>query len=238
MSLIWPATFTVFAVTVLISLGVWQLHRSVWKQKLIAEIESRAHTTPRPLPEIEDWPKLRPYDYEYRHVEATGVFDHAKEALVLRAGKEPGYHVLTPLHLKSGGYVVVNRGFVPLSREKPAARPAGQIQGEAAVTGLMRQPEARNPFTPIDNPAAGRFFTSDPELIARHFGLMPAAPFTIDADPVPLPGGWPRGGTAVLVLPNNHFDYALTWFSLALAATGVFAVIAWQNRRDAAYRRK
>jgi len=30
--------------------------------------------------------------------------------------------VLTPLRLKSGGYVIVNRGFVPLDRKDQSSR--------------------------------------------------------------------------------------------------------------------
>jgi surfeit locus 1 family protein len=156
-------------------------------------------------------------------------FEDSKEALVFRAGREPGFHVLTPMQLKPGGYVVINRGFVPLDRKEPSTRLAGQIAGETTVTGLMRQPEQRNFFTPADNPAAGQYFTGDPKVIADH-GLAPAAPFIIDADASRVPGGWPRGGTTVLALPNNHFSYALSWFSLALALFGVFAVFAWQTR--------
>ena len=67
-------------------------------------------------------------------------------------------------------------------------------------------------------------------MIAKHFGLTPAAPFLIDADDTPVPGGWPRGGTTALALPNNHLSYALTWFGLALALFAVFAAYAWQSR--------
>jgi surfeit locus 1 family protein len=165
-------------------------------------------------------------NYEYRHIAATGTIKHDKEALVFRpsggpAGKEPGYHVLTPLRLTSGGYVIVNRGFVPLDHKERSSRLAGQIQGETGVTGLMRQPEARNLFTPADDPASGNYFTRDPGLIAKHFGLASAAPF---------PGGWPKGGATERNLPNNHLSYALTWFGLAFTLIGVFAAFAWQRR--------
>jgi surfeit locus 1 family protein len=229
-SLIWPAIFTFFAGAILISLGVWQLHRLAWKENLIAEIEARAHAAPQPLPAVADWPRLRPEDYEYRHVVAEGTFENGKEVLVFRSAKEPGYHVLTPLRLKSGGYVIVNRGFVPIDHKEQSTRRVGQIEGETKITGLLRRPEPRNFFTPADDPAAGQYFTSDPDAIARHFSLVPAAPFTIDADSTPVPGGWPRGGTTVLKLPNNHLSYALTWFGLALALLGVFVVFAWQRR--------
>lgn len=230
-SLVWPAVFTALAGALLISLGVWQLRRLSWKEGLIAQIEARAHLPPEPLPAAGVWSKLRPEDYEYRHVTARGTFDHTKEALVFRAGKEPGYHLLTPMQLTSGGYVIVNRGFVPADRKDKSTRLAGEIMGETVVTGLMRAPETRNLFTPPDRPQAGEYFTSDPVLIAAHSGLMPAAPFLIDADATEIPGGVPRGGTSVLALPNNHLSYALTWFSLTAALFGVFAAFAWQSRR-------
>lgn len=229
--LIWPAIFTLAASAVLISLGVWQLNRLAWKQDLIAKIEARAHAAPQRLPAIADWPKLRPADYEYRHVIAEGIFENDKEALVFHPGKEPGYHVLTPLRLTGGGYVIINRGFVPSAYKEQSTRLGGLIEGETRIAGLMRPPETRNMFTPPDNPPAGEYFTSDPETIAKHFGLAAAAPFLIDADAAPVPGGWPRGGTTVLALPNNHLSYAVTWFALALALFGVFAAYAWQNRQ-------
>ena len=75
-------------------------------------------------------------------------------------------------------------------------------------------------------PATGHYFTRDPALIAAHFGLADAAPFSIDADATPVPGGLPHGGATELAIPNNHLSYALTWFGLAFGLLGVFAVFA------------
>lgn len=231
--LIWPAIFTCIAAAILVSLGVWQLRRLAWKEDLIAAIATRADAAPRPLPPARDWPALRAEDYEYRHVAAEGMFDNGKEALVFRASggtvHQPGYFVLTPLRLKSGGVVIVNRGFVRQDRKEQNSRLAGLIQGETIVTGLMRPPETRNLFTPADDPEAGLYFTRDPDVIAKHFDLANVAPFSIDADDRPVPGGWPKGGATVRNLPNNHLSYALTWFGLALALIGTFAAFAWQR---------
>ena len=60
------------------------------------------------------------------------------------------------------------------------------------------------------------------------------APFYIEQEaPVP-PSGSPRPGKLKTNLPNNHLEYALTWFGLAAALTGVFAVFAWQKLRESA----
>jgi surfeit locus 1 family protein len=127
--------------------------------------------------------------------------------------------------------VIVNRGYVPQERKEPSEGSAGQIGGEVHITGLMRPPEPRNFFTPADAPDKGEYFTRDPGLIAGHFGLSPAAPFSIDADDLHVPGGWPLGGTTVRDLPNSHLGYAITWFGLAAALAGVFVAFALRRRK-------
>jgi surfeit locus 1 family protein len=238
-ALLWPAIFTLAAGTILIGLGIWQLERLQWKEDLIAQIDTRSTMPPQPLPPLADWGSLAPEDYDYRHVEAEGTFEHDKEALVFhgpgfsRKGiSTPGYLVLTPLRLASGGIVIVNRGFVPENLKDRATRLEGEIAGPVKITGLMRPPEPRNAFTPADDPAAGRYFTRDPALIAAGFGLAGAAPFSIDADDVPMPGGWPKGGTTEIAIPNNHLSYALTWFGLAFGLFAVFIAFAWRKGNE------
>ena len=214
------------ALAILVGLGLWQLQRLKWKEALIAEVAARASAAPVDAPAEADWAQLRPEDYEYRHVRVGGIYDALHQALVFRALEKPrgkfggqGYLVMTPLLLPGGASILVNRGFVPLERKAAAeTAPAGVIE----VTGLLRASEPRNLFTPADNPAGGEWYTRDPVAIAAALNLPRAAPFTLDADPAPDPNALPEGGETVLAFPNNHFEYALTWFGVALALAGVF----------------
>ncbi len=225
-----PAIFTLVIGAFLVGLGIWQLERLAWKDAIVARIEARTKAAPQPLPPRSIWDTLKPDDYEYRRVTITGRFDNAKEAYILRASADgPVYHVLTPLALAGGGTVLVDRGSVPAERRNPRTRLAGQPSGVVTVVGLMRPPEARNPFTPADEPGKDRFYTRDPAEIATHFELNDAAPFVIDADATPNPGGWPKGGDTIVEVPNNHFSYALTWFGLALGLFTVFVSYAWKR---------
>lgn len=233
--LVLPALLALAGIAILVSLGVWQVHRLAWKEALIARIEARAHARPAPLPPENEWGSLKPDDYEYRHVTLRGRFD-PREALVFRgsgpdAGQGPGYLLLAPLILADGAAVIVNRGFVPGTPRDAAAHapPAGEV----TVTGLMREPEPRNLFTPADQPEKDVWFTRDPDAIARHFGLSPAAPFSIDQDFSGDPKALPRGGTSVIAFSNNHLGYALTWFGLAAALAGVFGAWAWGRVKHA-----
>jgi surfeit locus 1 family protein len=230
--LVGPILFVLVVGGILVSLGVWQLHRLAWKETLIAEIAARSKAPPQPVPDRAEWHRLAPADYNYRHVELFGHYENDKQVLVFDgAGPHelgPGYLVLTPLRLDSGGTVIVNRGFVPAELAAKSKR-AGEIEGDAHVTGLMRPPQRRNLFTPADEPDKNLYFTSDPAAIAAHFGLSQTAPFVVDADATPVPGGWPQGGTTEIDIPNNHLDYALTWFGLAI---GLLVVsVAWLRAR-------
>jgi surfeit locus 1 family protein len=77
-------------------------------------------------------------------------------------------------------------------------------------------------FTPAPDAKARLWFVKNVPEIAATLGVAVQAPIIIEADATPNPGGWPLGGQTVLDFPNNHLQYALTWFGLALALIGVY----------------
>jgi surfeit locus 1 family protein len=238
-ALIWPSLFTALGLALLIALGVWQLHRLAWKEALIAAVANRVHAPPIDLPGETEWSKLDPKQYEYRHVRVDGTYDFGRQVFVFRPLEAPrgryggpGYLVMTSLRLADGATVIVNRGFVPADRKDAASGPSSQNGSPIEVVGLMRAPEARNWFTPADDPVTGDWFTRDPAAIAAALKLDRAAPFTIDADAGPDPAALPEGGETILAFPNNHLSYALTWFGMAIALAGVFGVFAWKKREE------
>lgn len=223
--------------SLLTALGVWQLKRLSWKEALITRIEERSKLPIVRLPAVPDWENLRPEDYEYRHVEMEGDWLRDKIALVFRGTgggtgiKVPGYLVFMPFKIKPSAeietisaepaYVMVNRGFVPADHLELAKMEPSAGWTDVRIGGLMRSPEERNLFTPIDKPENGQYFTRDPKLMAEQFKLGEAAPFSIDEDAATPAGEWPKGGTTEIAIPNNHLGYALTWFGLALGCAGV-----------------
>jgi surfeit locus 1 family protein len=55
--------------------------------------------------------------------------------------------------------------------------------------------------------------------------------FFLEADAAPNPGGLPVGGQTRLDIPNDHLQYAITWFLIALAGAGVYLAYHWENGR-------
>jgi surfeit locus 1 family protein len=230
---------TLAALAILLALGTWQLQRRAWKEDLIARIEARAHGVPGEITPEASWPAWRAEGDEFRRVRLTGRFEHEREALVhglaaeRRGSPVQGFYLFTPLRLPDGARVIVNRGFVPTELRDPAARPQSRPEGEVTVTGLVRAPEARGWFIPADAPAENRFFVKDPGAISAEKGVERLAPFYVEAEAADIPGGWPKGGQTRLDLPNNHLQYALTWYGLAATLLCMFGAVTWTRWREA-----
>jgi surfeit locus 1 family protein len=232
-----PLLFTIIAVAVLVGLGVWQLERKGWKEKLIDTVTQRLAAAPAAgLPPRDNWARLDPADDEYRRVTVPAEFLNEQEALVYSAGSAfrpdvsgPGYWVFTPARLVGGSIVVVNRGFVPLDRKDPKARAEGALSGVVDVVGVIRWPEQRGLFTPADEPKNNVWYVRDPTMIAEAKNWGRVAPFYVEQESPLPPGGLPRAGKLEVRLANNHLQYAVTWFGLA--AVFAVSVLFWLRGR-------
>ena len=228
--LFWPTVFTVPVLLLLLCLSFWQIERLVWKRELIAQREAALAAASAGVPHALEEAR----GMEFRHVTDEGLFLHDKEIFLgatSEAGRN-GYHVLTPLQEPTGRVVFVNRGFIPAELKDPAKRQAGQIAGRVRVEGLLRLPPAKKPawFLPDNRPDLNYWFWVDLPAMAAADKLDRVALFYIDADATLNPGGWPKGGVTRIKLPNDHLQYAITWFSLAVALIVVYFLF---HRRDA-----
>jgi surfeit locus 1 family protein len=231
-----PTIFVLVGITILAGLGLWQLDRKTWKENLIAAMSTRLARAPADLPPRDRWARLAPEHDEFARVGFPAEFLPGEEALVYSAGsafrpdvKGPGYWVFAPARLAGGSIVIVDRGFVPLERKDAATRAQGAAHGSVDIIGIVRWPETRGLFTPADDRKDNVWYLRDIKAIAAAKKWSTAAPFYIDMEsPVP-PGGLPLPGKLQVNLPDNHLQYAITWFGLALALTGVYLV--WLMRR-------
>lgn len=223
---------------VLCALGFWQIQRLHWKENLMAEVETRRSAEPLSLGEMERlWAETN--DVEYRPVWVEGVFDHSGEQYYYTTYQGTvGWNVFTPLVLENGRIIFVNRGFVPDKLRDPTLRPEGQITGSQKVIGLARNPvhEKPNSFMPENELARHQFYWKSlgEMAIAANLEADTLVPFFVDSGDARLPDGWPLGGTTRISFPNNHLQYAITWFGLALALLGVGGFFLFSKR----YRRR
>jgi surfeit locus 1 family protein len=220
----------------LLGLGSWQVQRLHWKEGLIAERNAALTAAPVPLPQTLDAARA----LEFHPVRAEGEFLNDRELdLNAQALKgDQGFHIVTPFRLGGGAIVFIDRGFVPTDRRAPAARAVGELAGPTAVEGLLRLPEPPGWFTPANEPEKNSWFSIDLPAMAQATGIGTAGvgtvlPFYIDADKTPVPGGWPQGGQTITDLPNDHLQYAITWYALAVALIAIYIRFALRRRSNA-----
>ncbi|MCR8827587.1 SURF1 family protein [Pseudosulfitobacter koreensis] len=206
---------------ILISLGVWQVQRLTWKQGILADITARISAAPVALPDEAD-----PVDDKYLPVTVTGTFDQGViYVLVSQKQIGAGYRVIAPLVTDAGRRVLIDRGFVRDEDRGAVTQPDGSV----TVTGNLHWPQEIDGFTPEpdldrniwfarDLPAMAQVLNTEPLFVVARETSLP------DATVIPLPVDTDG-------IPNNHLQYAITWFSLALIWVGMTVVFALRGTR-------
>lgn len=230
---LWPTLITVPAVVFMLALSVWQLQRLAWKTDLIETFETRVSgeaAAPPASVAIDSLPEWR-----FRHIAATGRFLHDKELQI--TGKPykgtAGFHVITPFVTDSGLTVFVNRGWVPEKLRRPADRPETLLPPPARIDGVLRQSDLKGEFVPENEPQNDVWFTIRPDAMAKHLDLSGpiAAGYYVDQlAEGPHPVAMPFGADRTISVRNEHLQYAITWFLLAITLIAVYVV--WHRQAD------
>ena len=200
-----PLIFGLAGAVVLISLGVWQMQRLTWKEAILADIESRISADPVALPANPD-----PEQDRYLPVQVEGRFSGPElHVLVSRKSVGAGYRIIQGF--ESGGRrILVDRGFVRL-RDKDRVREQGQV----ILTGNLHWPDEVDGYTPDPDREANIWFARDVPVMAQ--ALDTEEVLLIVSDPGSETG---TGLTPLPVdtasIPNDHLNYVITWFSLAV----------------------
>jgi surfeit locus 1 family protein len=218
----------------LLGLGSWQVKRLFWKQALLAQIAQAEAAEPIPLARIEAKGTLSPF----MKISATGTFLPDETALYgaevrdVASGPAMGAQLIEPMREVNGELILVDRGWVPLSRTGPLDQPTGEV----TVSGYVRLGDTQHWFSVTDDPVARRFFTLDPHAIGAALGFADIRPFVLVALAAgPRPGliidRWPDPARHLPRPPNNHLMYAITWYGLAIALLAIFTIWARKGLR-------
>ncbi|XP_053380870.1 surfeit locus protein 1-like [Mercenaria mercenaria] len=222
-------------------LAYWQIKRKKWKEDLIATIKDRYEMEPLELPnDLEEIKKLNLYPVKVR-----GHFDYANEVYIgprqdspevlqthyIPGNRSPGVHVVTPFKLADRDMtILVNRGwYQDIIFASEENRRKGQVHGEQEIVGIIRD----------DQDTSARFwkFLFDferPEKKAgcdvyyvRKVGVMAercgTAPVFLDAKMVRKSPHEPKPIELGVELRNQHAAYIVTWSSLAVITTYLWA---------------
>ncbi|MFZ2403604.1 MAG: SURF1 family protein [Methylobacter sp.] len=220
-----PTLVYLCLLSVLLALGMWQLDRSEQKQAFLKLQEQAAATETLHLSAVmENNTELQ----RYRQVAVTGRYDVTHQFLIDNqiSGGKAGYFVLTPLVLTGGTKaVLVNRGWIPLNRDRSALPDLQVNNPEATITGRINNfPSVGIKLAGAEIPTAGWpsvVQVVDSNVLAKKLGYS-LFQFQIELAKE-LPDGYKREWhTSTIMLPEQHTAYAIQWFALALTLTILF----------------
>ena len=213
-----PVLFGVIGVAILVNLGLWQLRRLEVKEAKLAAIEAMLVAEPVALPGV-----VSPEADRYRGVTAAGRFT-GEVAYKLDSLRDagPGKRVIAVLELPGGRRVLVDRGLWVDGQEATPER-----VHEAGVAGNLDWPQETDSYTPPPDLTTGLWFARDVTAMAAALGteatmIVARAPTGDGITPAPVD---------VSTIPNSHWQYAVTWFSLAVVWLGMTAVLLWRIRQ-------
>ncbi|MBB44179.1 MAG: hypothetical protein CMM44_10505 [Rhodospirillaceae bacterium] len=208
------AIFTLISVIILCLLGIWQLNRMSWKTELITNIVKGFEATPVvPNSNLAEW----------RRVALSGQWLSVDPIFVgpISLSGRLGWYSVSAFRLVSGKVIFVNRGWVDQKNK------ASLVNGEKTnLIGVLRRPKTSGLFLPTNDQEKKQWLRILPKEFALARDLVDVAPYWVELTQINKENSnlFVLGG--LRLPPNNHLQYAITWFAFALISC-IFGILFW-----------
>ena len=222
MKRIWFIVFIGFAGTAcLLYLGKWQIDRLYWKLDVLKKIDQKITSAPVPLP-------AEPSEsvHKYLSVEISGQF--LQESIRVLASKKrygAGYRIIHVFRT-NGRRLLVDLGFVGLETDYDV-----DVINDISLVGNLHWPDEVDNFTPEPDLENNIWFARNVERVASALKTEPILLILKDSTlkdqnikPMPID---------TTHIPNDHLQYAITWFSLAIIWALMSCLFIWTTRQKA-----
>ena len=215
---IFPLLLGFVGASILTSLGIWQVQRLAWKEEIMASMEARLSAPPVAIS-----PSLDKSDDNYASVFVKGRLAGPElHVLTSRKPDGPGFRVIQGLETEDGRRILADLGFIP-EAEKNQER----LQQEILILGNLIWPDETDGFTPDPNIDRNIWFARDTERMSKALDTDPVMVALRSSEPELAPAPMP----VTLSIPNDHLEYAITWFSLAVVWIGMTVFLLWRIKR-------
>jgi surfeit locus 1 family protein len=228
----------------LIALGTWQVQRLAWKEALIERVNTQLQGKPRPVVDVLQEASGSDSGIDYRPVTVSGQYVPDRVFFEFTTYKgQSGWNIFNLLrlddqsHSGSAEFTLINRGFIPYESKSMWSEIAPLPQDIQSISGLLRSPPGKKPgrFMPDNNLSENIYYWRDLASMTLMAKLAPnqVSPWYVDAG---IPGQpdldkqYPIQGTTIVSFSNNHLQYVVTWYGLALALLGVGGYFLYARR--------
>lgn len=227
----WASVVFVPVFLLLIGLGTWQVQRLEWKNNLIETRMERIAAPALNIAAAQNAPD--PDAIEYRPITLSGLLRNDRQFRLLNRIHDgtQGAHLVVPMELDDGqGTIMIDRGWIP--RGSIADLPDEPAQ-RVVLNGYVRAYREPGAFLPENEPGTNNWFYMDEAAMLAAAGLSDGVGFYVEAGPDSnLPGRFPVGAVPDINLPNNHLQYAGTWYGVAGVLLVIFIVFHWRRDRS------
>lgn len=228
---------TALALAILIALGTWQMQRLSWKTQLLIDIEAASQSVPFDTIAQVEAAIASGQPIDYRRVVLSGRYVPAANWLgelhVFRVqNKATGWRIYRALE-QGDALVYVAGEWVPDSlKEAQRVLPAK----EQGVVGYIRAYEKPSRFAATSTPDQNRWFSFNAvpdqydwaDAVERRSAITQFYIDSVYQGSEPFIGELP---VRVPEVPNNHFDYMLTWYSFALILLVIYILLHIRGNR-------
>ena len=209
------SVFVYFIISILLSLGFWQIYRLNWKLELIEQIENSLKNDPVELSNIEK--------KNYLRIKTSGDIDFDKQIYLynLNDTGKPGFEVINPIKIGDENYLV-NRGWIPFEKKD---LPEINLVDQNQIVGTLMLQTKPSTFKPENDIKKNYWFTLNREDILKFTGR------NFSEYVIYLNGDYkiPKPRVITAKISNNHKKYAITWFSMAISILLIYLYFRKKN---------
>ena len=202
---------------VLLSLGVWQTKRLAWKESLLENISYNLSSEALFLPN-----SVKKSEHNYKMVKVKGALEPRSIFILTPVkGSGAGFRVISPFKLVDGGKILIDRGVIK-EKDRSLLKTSGQ---QSLVSGYLSWPNETDYFTPEPNFTRNIWFSRDLEKMANFLETQPILVVLTENRLDPSI----RMQDPTNDIPNNHLQYAITWFMMAILWFGMSVYFVYKK---------
>lgn len=211
------------ALVSLVYLGSWQLHRLEWKTELLNSIKDGQTEG-----YIEYPYDIKNNDFSYKKSFISGKIDQSKELHFFNINSygQSGYNIIVPL-LTEGRTVYIDLGWTNFKDINSKEFMFRSLNGELDFKGILIYSKKRRLFSPKPDTIKNSWYLMNIEEMDQ-FTKLNSEKYIFRVVEQEYYLDLLNEFTAINI-PNNHLQYAITWFALAISIAAMYIIYIYKN---------
>lgn len=232
-----PCIVTFFMICILLTLGAWQLNRLEYKNALIKSIEDSITSDPQmydnSLQDIDPYKKLT---LKGKFLSKQTIFVYGQRSAFR---EKNGYYVLTPFQTINNDIILVARYWIPYQIKPVILDNLIEDKTDTEIVGITLPGEKKSLFAPNNDIQQRIWFTIDLHEASKILGVNVNHIYLLGIDiPDIINGAAPLYATHLNKIRNDHLEYAITWFALAISLLIIYMIWEYNNSSLMHYKHK